>query len=47
MSILFTILDSLNHIYLPLFMLSKVSIAILNQFLCFNCLNKLIIWLNP
>ena len=46
-SILFRILDSLNHIQLPLFMLSKVSIAILKQFLCFHCLTKLIICLNP
>ena len=46
-SILFRILDSLNHIHLPLFMLSKVSIAILKQFLCFHCLTKLIICLNP
>ena len=47
MSILFRILDSLYHIHLPLFMLSKVSIAILKQLLCFHCLNKLKICLNP
>ena len=46
-SILFRILDSLNHIHLPLFMLSKVSIAILKQLLCFHFLFKLIICLNP
>ena len=47
MSILFRILDSLNHIHLPMFMLSKVSIAIIKQFLCFHCLNELIMCLNP
>ena len=47
MSILFRILDSLNHIHLPLFMLSKVSIAILKQLLCFYCLTKLIICIKP
>ena len=47
MSILFRILDSLNHIHLPLFMLSKVSIAILKHCLCFHCLNKLIMCLYP
>ena len=46
-SIFFRILDSLNHIHLPLFMFSKVSIAILTQLLCFHCLTKLIICLNP
>ena len=45
-SILFRILDSMNHIQLPLFMLSKVSIAILRRFLCFHCLIKLVICLN-
>ena len=47
MSILFRILDSLNHIHLPLFILSKVSIAILKQLLCFYCLTKLIICIKP
>ena len=46
-SILFRIVDRLNHIHLPLFILSKVSIAILKHFLCFHCQNKLIICLNP
>ena len=45
-SLLFRILHSLNHIQLPLFMLSKVNIAILRPFLCFHCLTKLIICLN-
>ena len=46
-SILFRILDSLNHIQLPLFMLITLSIALLRRFLCFHCLNKLVICLNP
>ena len=46
-SILFRIVDSLNRIQLPLFMLTKVSIAILKQLLCFHCLTKLVIFLNP
>ena len=45
-SLLFRILHSLNHIQLPLFMLSKVNIAILRPFLCFHCLTKLIVCLN-
>ena len=47
MSILFRIVDSLNHIHLLLFMLSKVRIAILKQFQCFHCLTMLIKCLNP
>ena len=46
MSILFRIVSSLNHIQLPLFMLSKVNERILRQFLGFYCLSKLRIWLN-
>ena len=46
MSILFRIVSSLNHFQLPLFMLSKVNITMLRQFLGFYCLSKLIIWLN-
>ena len=46
-SILFRILDNLNHIHLLLFMLIAFSIAILKQFLCFHCLTKLMIYLNP
>ena len=45
-STLFRILDSLNHIQLPLFMLSNVSIAIIRRFLCFPCLIKHIMCLN-
>ena len=37
-SLLFRFLHSLNHIQLPLLMLSKVNIAILKQFLCFRSL---------
>ena len=46
-SLLFRIVDRLNHNHLHLFNLSEVSIAILKQFLCIHCLNKLIICLNP
>ena len=45
-SLLFRILHCLNHNQLPLFMLSKVNIAILRPFLCFHCRAKLIIRLN-
>ena len=46
-SIIFRIVESLNHIHLLLFVLRKVSIAILKQLLCFHCLTKLIICLKP
>ena len=46
MSILFRIASSLNHFQLPLFMISKVNVTFLRQFLGFNCLLKLRIWLN-
>ena len=46
-SILFKILDSLNYIQLPLFMLITLSIALLRQFLCFHCLTKTVLCLNP
>ena len=46
MSILFRIVSSLNHVQLPLFMLSKVNETILRQFLGFYCLSNLRIWLN-
>ena len=45
-SLLFRFLHSLNHIQLPLLMLSKVDIAILRPFLCFHFVTKLIIRLN-
>ena len=45
--IFFWIHDSLNHIPLPLFMNSKVSIAILKQLLCFYFLTKHIICIKP
>ena len=38
--------SSLNHIQLPLFMLSKVNETFLRQFLGLYCLSKLRIWLN-
>ena len=46
MSILFRIVSSLNHFHLHLSMISKVNETFLRQFLGFNCLSKLRIWLN-
>ena len=46
MSILFTIVSSLNHFQLPLFMLSNVNNTQLRKFLGFYILSKLRIWLN-
>ena len=45
-SLLFSIVFSLNHIHLPQFMLCKVNVIIFRQFLGFYCLFKLIKWLN-
>ena len=42
-SLLFRIVSSLNHIHLPPFMISKVNVALLRQFLCLYCLSKVII----
>ena len=46
-SILFRILDSFNYIQLPLFLFITLSIALLRRFLCFHCLTKTVIYLNP
>ena len=45
-SILFRFVSSLNHIHIPLFMINKVNLTILRQFLGFSCLSKLIIRLS-
>ena len=42
-SLLFRFVSSLNHIYLPLFMFTKVNVVLLRQFLVLYCLSKLII----
>ena len=42
-SLLFRIVSSLNHIHLPLFLIKKVNVAILRQFLDLYCLSKLIV----
>ena len=42
-SLLFRIVSSLNHIHLPLFMINKVNVTLLRQFLGLYCLSKLII----
>ena len=42
-SLLFRFVSSLNHIHLPLFMINKVNVTLLRQFLRLYCLSKLII----
>ena len=42
-SFLFRIVCNENQFHLPLFMINKVSVTLLRQFLCFYCLSKLII----
>ena len=44
-SLLFRIVSSLNIFYLPLFMINKVNVTLLRQFLGLYCLSKLTIWL--
>ena len=45
-SLLFRIVSSMKHIHLPLFMIDKVYVTLLREFICFYCLFKSIIWLN-
>ena len=45
-SLLFRIVSSLNHIDLPLFMINKVNVTLLRQFLGLYCPSKLIIRLS-
>ena len=42
-SLLFRIVSSQNQFHLPVFMINKVNVTLLRQFLCFYCLSKLII----
>ena len=42
---LFKIVCTENQFHLPLFMINKVNVTLLRQFLCFYCLSKLIITL--
>ena len=44
-SILFTIFSSLNQFHLPLFMINKVNVTLLRQFLNLCCLSKHIVML--
>ena len=44
-SLLFRIVSSQNQYHLPLFMINKVNVSLLRQFLSLFCLSKLIIWL--
>ena len=46
-SIIFRILESLNRIQLHLLMFIMLSIALLRRILCFHCLTKTVICLNP
>ena len=43
-SLLFRIVCSFNYIDLPLFMINKVNVTLLRQFVGLYCLSKLIIW---
>ena len=42
-SLLFRIVFSQNQFLFPLFMINKVNVTLLRQFICFYCLSKLII----
>ena len=44
-SLLFMFFSCLNQFHLSLFMINKVNVALLRQFLRLYCLSKLIIWL--
>ena len=44
-SLLFRIGSSQNQFHLPLLMINKVNVTLLRQFLCLNCLSRLIIGL--
>ena len=44
-SLLFMIFSSLNQFHLPLFMINKVNVTLLREFLGLYCPSKLIIWL--
>ena len=44
-SLLFRIVSIQNQFHLPLFMINKVNVSLLRQFLGLFCLSKLIIWL--
>ena len=44
-SLLFRIVSTENQFLLPLFMINKVNVTLLRQFLGLYCLSKLIIWL--
>ena len=43
-SLLFRIVSIQNQFHLPLFMINKVNVTLLRQFLGLYCLSKLIIW---
>ena len=44
-SLLFRIVSIQNQFHLPLFVINKVNVTLLRQFLALCCLSKLIIWL--
>ena len=41
-SLLFMFFSSLNQFHISLFMINKVNVTLLRQFLCFYCLSKLL-----
>ena len=45
LSLLFRIVSGLKKFHLPVFMINKVNVTLLRQFLGLYCLSKLIIWL--
>ena len=45
-SLFFRIVSSLNQYHLPLFMIFKLNVTLVRQFLCFFCLFKRTLWLN-
>ena len=45
-SLLFRIISSLNQFHIPLFIINKVNVTLLRQFLGLYCPSKLIIWLS-
>ena len=45
-SLLFRIVSSLNHIYLPQLMFNKVNVTLLEPFLSLHYVYKLTMWLN-
>ena len=45
-SLLIMIVSSLNEFHIHLFMINKVNVALLKQYLCLYCLSNFVIWLS-